>query len=177
LKQCYVTNFFLKLHHSYLFIVQIVKCTNEECCSPMVSSLRTILPTGFLLVPLAFSNDHGLKLDETSSQFLSLFHSITVTLQPNGYDKLTVPYDLFCPSVSALVAKRTCNACKLYFPSNVMLVQHKQAVHPKHKIAEVPKCRPVRITARRQRELMAIIAAGIEGISLPNHYNKQITFS
>jgi len=112
---------------------------------------------------LAFSNDHGLKLDETSSQFLSLFHSITVTLQPNGYDKLTVPYDLFCPSVSALVAKRTCNTSK--------------AVHPKHKIAEVPKCRPVRVTARRQRELMAFIAAGIEGICLPNHYNKQITFS
>jgi len=90
-------------------------------------------------------------MKETSSQFLSLFHSITVTLQPNGYDKLTVPYDLFCPSVSALVAKRTCNACKLYFPSNVMLVQHKQAVHPKHKIAEVPKCRPVRITATTRR--------------------------
>lgn len=149
------------------YFLQIVKCTNEECCSPMVSALRTILPNGFLPAPVAVSNDCGLQADATSSTFLSLFQSMTVNLKPNGFENnQTVPYDYFCPSVSEHILKRTCNACKLYFPSTVMLVQHKQALHPKLKISEIPKCRPVRIAARRQRELMAIIAAGNRFVNL-----------
>lgn len=87
---------------------------------------------------------------------------MSVNLKPAGFDNYpTLPYDVFCPSVKEYVQKRTCSACKLYFPSNVMLIQHKQVLHPRLKIADAPKRRPVRIAARRQRELMAIIAAGM----------------
>jgi len=41
-----------------------------------------------------------------------------------------------------------------------MVNEHKKAVHPRMKATDVPKTRPLRIAARRQRELMAIIASG-----------------
>ena len=34
------------------------------------------------------------------------------------------------------------------------------ALHPRIKISDIPKLRPIRVAARRQRELMAIIASG-----------------
>ena len=70
-------------------------------------------------------------------------------------------YDSFCPTVIAAISNRTCNACQLYFASHVMATHHKQALHPKVKFNDMAKTRPMRIAARRQRELMAIIAAGI----------------
>jgi hypothetical protein len=47
-----------------------------------------------------------------------------------------------------------------------MAVQQKKQLHPKVKITEVPRTRPVRIAARRQRKLMAIIASGMYNVVL-----------
>lgn len=65
---------------------------------------------------------------------------------------------------------------KLYFPLSVMLVQHKQALHPRIRIAEASRCRPVRKAARQQRALMAITAAGIaNSTGSINHFMNNFT--
>ena len=41
-----------------------------------------------------------------------------------------------------------------------MVRAHKTALHPRIKINDIPKICPIRVAARRQNELMAIIASG-----------------
>jgi hypothetical protein len=146
------------------YFLQIVKCSNEECCAPPRSALRTVLPEGYFPHPLLVNNSTGLQFsNENSGKFLSLFQRLAVSISPDGYNeinKFCIPYDLCCPTVKDYVNSRTCNVCKLYFPSQVMVAAHKKQVHPRVKVNDVPLVRPVRIAARRQRELMAIIATG-----------------
>lgn len=148
------------------YFLQIVKCTNDECCAPPRSSLRSILREGFFPNPLPVTNTNGLRFDG-GGKFVSLFQRLSINVSPDGYTNeanmfgIGIPYDLCCPTVRDYVTNRTCNVCKLYFPSQVMVASHKKKLHPRTKVNEVPKIRPVRIAARRQRELMVIIAAGI----------------
>ena len=54
---------------------------------------------------------------------------------------------------------RICKVCKMYFASQVMLRKHDaQHKHQAYQVLPLPPIRPVRIAARRQRELMAVIA-------------------
>ena len=50
-----------------------------------------------------------------------------------------------------------------------MVRAHKTALHPRIKINDIPKIRPIRVAARRQNELMAIIASGkMEDVEWPD---------
>lgn len=143
------------------YFLQVVKCSNPECCAPMISALKSVLPNGFLPAPLSVTNIDGLKVDESAGTFLSLFQRLAIRLAPAGCADLDgMPYDFCCPTVQSYIVNRTCAVCKLYFPSNAMVVEHRKQVHPRVKASTAPRCRPVRIAAKRQRELMAIIAAG-----------------
>ena len=145
------------------YFLQIVKCDDVECCALLRSSLKTVIPGGFLPAPLPVSNKNGLSVaqgDEKDCKFLSLFQRMSMHLSQPGITQSRA-YDSFCPTVMAAISNRTCNMCHLYFASHVMATHHKQAVHPKVKLNDMPKTRPVRVAAKRQRELMAIIAAGI----------------
>ena len=80
------------------------------------------------------------------------------------------PYDLYCPSLqtSLLIARRICKVCHLYFASQAMLKkhagQHRARAQEKVPTKTVPestqtkRIHPLRIAARRQRELMVVIA-------------------
>jgi len=146
------------------YFLQVVKCDNNECCAPMRSALKTIIPGGFLPAPLAVTNNGGLTVaqDDSNCKFLTLFQRRTIQLDPPGWNDglKTAPYDICCPTVRASVTSRMCNIC-IYFPSQVMVIQHKKHVHPRLKINDPPRTRPLRVAATRQRELMAIIASGI----------------
>lgn len=143
------------------YFLQIVKCNNAECCVPMESALKSVLPTGFFPAPISVTNTDGLKIDDITGSFLPLFHRLSLHVAPAGCDDIyTLPYDFCCPTVKNYIANRTCNICKLYFPSNAAVTDHKRQMHPKVKLSVAPKIRPVRIAAKRQRELMAIIVAG-----------------
>lgn len=70
---------------------------------------------------------------------------------------LKIPYDLYCPSVQSVLSERMCKSCEQYFASKVMLQQN---VSPYKRPPLVPatRARPQCIAARRQRELMVVIA-------------------
>lgn len=149
------------------YFLQVVKCENEECCAPLRSSLKTILPCGFLPPPLCVTNSAGLTGASSGAEgikYLSLFQRLSISLEATGYsgiDKFLIPYDVCCPTVSDFIPNRTCSTCKLYFPSNKMVLEHKREMHPTVKVNELRRTRPVRIAAKRQRQLMAIIASGM----------------
>ena len=153
------------------YFLQILKCDNVECCTPFRSNLKSILPEGFFPAPLCVSQSKGLRAadpEDDSCKYLSLFQRLSINLEAEGYsgvNKFQIPYDVCCPSVKDQLCNRTCRICHLYFPSNVMQGQHSRALHPKVKIVEAPRTRPLRVAARRQRELMVIIAAGKGNVS------------
>lgn len=145
------------------YFLQVVKCGDEECCAPMRSSLKAVIPQGFLPAPLTVTNNHGLSPrieDGSQCKFLPLFQRLSLELGPEWRHSSSTAYDSCCPTVMNAIAGRTCTLCKLYLPSQAMVALHKKEIHPRAKMNEVPKIRPVRVAARRQRELMAIIAAG-----------------
>ena len=122
------------------------------------------------LIPICQS-EHGLTVPEQSDhenhKFPSLFAAQLIKIEeilPRTLCELKIlPYDLFCPSVHSNIVDRCCKICNVYFASNVILKQH-LVIHRRPKQVEPesvppPRVRPIRVAARRQRELMAIIAA------------------
>ncbi len=68
-----------------------------------------------------------------------------------------MPYDQYCPSVQKDLHERCCNECGVYHASKVAARKYKQNVHRQDLNLPIPKRRPVRIAARRQRELMCLL--------------------
>jgi hypothetical protein len=122
------------------------------------------LPDRFFPAPFPIVNTNGIHVSdviEPGVKFLSLFQRLSMNVKHAGWqDRNDCPYDLFCPTVRHAVKNRTCDICNLYFPSQVMVAAHKTAIHKLIKTPDMPQIRPIRIAARRQRELMAIIASG-----------------
>lgn len=151
-----------------------MKCKNTDCCSKTHSSYFSIVPTRFLPPPFPTVQSDGLKAPDLKDvkevhKFPSLF--VALSLQVNDVlpkslstEYPVLPYDLYCPSVKNVLKDRCCKVCKMYFASIVMMKKHCSQYHranstPVPEIV-VPRIHPVRVAARRQRELMVIIARG-----------------
>ena len=149
------------------YCLQVVRCTDITCCSPWRSSLHQLLPGRFLPNPVpAKQNSEGFVSCNTESNatFLPLF----VNLQLNNHvqkDEMGAfvipPYDLHCPSVQLQLVKRCCSVCGIYHASVKSAVNHVK-VHRRTSFGVIPqeiieKKRPVRVAARRQREMMVVL--------------------
>lgn len=158
------------------YCLQIVRCNNVACCSPWKSQLKHVLPNRFLPNPIPVAHDHhGINTADDSSTFLPLF----INLQLNGviqkFDatKFSIvgmpPYDLFCPSIQDQLRRRCCDSCGIYHASIKSAQAHAKACHPVRanrgdrgvqnisQAQPVQRLRPVRVAARRQREMMVIL--------------------
>ena len=105
---------------------------------PSRSSYLAVVPTQFILPPIQLiQTDKGLKASDRSgfeshvfpSLFLSLHLSRDVLLNSTK-ELISLPYDLYTPSVQSQLLDRICQKCSLYFASNVMLKSH-MIVHKK----------------------------------------------
>lgn len=99
--------------------MQVVKCDNNTCCTPLRSNLRQVLIDGFL--PAPFKNketSRGIKacdFDEDCGRFAKLTErSFLANIKPD-WQYGFVPFDAFCPSVHDEILQRTCLQCKRYF--------------------------------------------------------------
>lgn len=142
------------------YFLQIVKCQSISCCDVARSSLRKVLPTGFFPPPIRVSNRFGglavNKQTDTHGHFASLFVRRTLDTEPT---EATLPYDYFCPSVMQQLDNRICKKCNLYHASKKSMMNHAKSVHSVKTLStEKRSVRPVRIAARRARELMCIIS-------------------
>ncbi|BFZ05261.1 hypothetical protein BsWGS_08300 [Bradybaena similaris] len=158
------------------YFLQIVKCHNVNCCQPIRSSYFEIIHDRFFRPPIPVcQTSEGLKAPDASEsdlhRFPSLFFNQSMRVDnmlPRSTKAFKIlPYDLFCPSIQLSLLERICKICNLYVASQVMLKKHVQQ-HRQHDLGprQLPRApqpqriQPVRVAAKRQRELMTIIAHG-----------------
>lgn len=160
------------------YFTQIVRCQALDCCGAPRSSYFNVVPLRFLPppIPLQQTIAEGLQSPDRSSspnhgehiKFPPLFVALSINwadLLPKSTRSFKeLPYDLYCPSVQCVLLERICEECDLYFASKVLLKQH-AVIHKKAKepSALLRRVRPVRVAARRQREMMAIIVNEMDG--------------
>ena len=107
-----------------------------------------------------FRVNQSIKLVTFNDQKLVTFNDQKlVTFNPSEVPNtfVEIPYDLFCPSATSVVIERTCKICDIYFASKVILQPYTKEHKCQHLVRAVKVC-PTPIAARRQRELMVIIA-------------------
>ena len=142
---------------------------------PSRSSYLAVVPTRFIPPPIQLiQTDKGLKASDRSGFESHVFPSLFLSLHlsrdvlPNSTKELiSLPYDLYTPSVQSQLLDRIFQKFSLYFASKVMLkshmIVHKKKTQSASSVVEkefiVTRTRPVRIAAMRQREMMAIIVS------------------
>ncbi|KAF2895144.1 hypothetical protein ILUMI_11031 [Ignelater luminosus] len=107
------------------YCLQVVKCQDESCCSPMIFRLRLYLEDGFLPAPVMFR--HGLYGLEACSQenMDGRFLDISQRLQnASSVPVKPCPNDYYCSSVIPELQKLICPVCKKYFFRKASLTKH-----------------------------------------------------
>jgi len=71
-----------------------------------------------------------------------------------------IPYDYSCPFVKHVIKRRVCSHCGLYFSSIKAKTLHGTScrINEGPTQNETERVRPLRIAARRQRELLCVMA-------------------
>ncbi|XP_056644479.1 uncharacterized protein LOC130450228 isoform X1 [Diorhabda sublineata] len=128
------------------YLLLVVKCDDQQCCSPRRSSLHVLLHDLFLLPPYPIQvNGHPVIPDpeqhdgKTFAPFL-IRHCLPI--QPL-HTFTSIPYDIYCPSLRHDVEKRCCNTCGIYFASITKVVERRRA-----RAVQTLKLRPSRIVTR-----------------------------
>ena len=147
------------------YMLQVVKCSNRACCSAPRSSYFSLLNQRFIPgpLPLEQTND-GLRVNIGDGKFPSLFVRLVISndIFPRSASSYgdELPYDFACPSMQKSLRQRVCKKCGLYHASVKSLNSHKRICrHNAAAPTEEPRVqvRPVRVAAKRQRELMCAI--------------------
>lgn len=121
------------------YLIQIVKCSDLNCCREWRSNWTNIVQTRFLPAPLPIKQGcTGLVVPEMGRTYASLSQRLAFKLRPARVAQYIdagweVPYDLYCPSMTEDEVKSgICNLCHLYFPSIAALKRHR-VCHTEHK--------------------------------------------
>ena len=161
------------------YFLQIMKCCKPECCKPFRSSLLRTMGDRFLPSPLpVMQTPNGLKWASCDKRatYLPLLQNIHIRKslpspsQPRAQSLL--PYDYSCPSITTEDSKkRTCKHCSLYHSTITSNVAHervckKESTNPQSISSNKndtlnpnpTRIRPVRIAAKRQREVLCAMA-------------------
>lgn len=110
------------------YCLQIVKCNSESCCGQRRTNYNDIFPARFLPPPVPYNRtDKGITYEpvgSSSGTFGSLYQRLALLhLQPS-HKFLKMPFDLYCPSITADLEKRVCDQCGLCFPSQAAKRNH-----------------------------------------------------
>lgn len=138
------------------YLLQIVKCNDESCCSPFRSKYGTYFANRFLPAPLALTYEPQIAVvdiadgsietkSESNVKFTTLFQSIAL------FDCSELAYDHYCPSVTDKIPTRVCSDCQLYFASTTLLKTHRK-IHGGQKTV---KRKPRKIIAKAKTEVLA----------------------
>ena len=150
------------------YILQIVKCLDEECCGQFNSSYLQIVPDRFLPPPIpVVQKADGLSIVRTGSDskatYLALHQAASMTHvipDPIKAKYKTLPYDLFNPAVRNELGKKTCKYCHMLFGTITLLNLHEKNCDDSFIIDSAHiqrKARPLRIAARRTNEILCLM--------------------
>lgn len=144
------------------YMLQIIKCGEEECCGAMRSKIKLLLPDMFLPPPIKLCEESLFPTIANQSdirgQFLGLLARRALTLEIEDTKFKQPPYDYFCPSVQSQLAERICKSCDLYFASKKSLAKHIKDLHKNQERAISTRVRvKKRLAAKRCEERLCII--------------------
>ena len=117
------------------YCLQIVKCDDINCCSPLRTNLKSILADGFLPPPIPYEcTNIGINYGEKSRNIGS-FNGLLQRLALNNIQPQTkflqLPFDYYCPTIEEKLTERSCEICGLYLPSKTAKTSHNK-IHRKH---------------------------------------------
>lgn len=79
------------------YLTQVVKCKQEDCCGPLRSNIRNVLPSGFLPPPMRvkFSSEGKIvaaDVNNRNCKFLPLFQQLACDIKPpsSGYMEVNI---------------------------------------------------------------------------------------
>lgn len=146
--------------HQSQYLVQVLKCSDLNCCKKRRSSLFNLLPASGLPTPVPLKQSNkGLQFANLTEieNYASLF--VTLAIQQNGNLCPSQVYDTYCPSVQTKLTSRTCSyGC--YFSSIVSLKSHLKSNLICKKKAKTIK--PVKILGKREDESLVLVRYGAE---------------
>jgi hypothetical protein len=153
-----------KMNHirSSQYFLQIVKCSNESCCSSPRSSFSDFFPNQFLPAPVSMKYEPKLKFadpKDTNSRFATLFQSLSFPGSTN------TPYDKYCPSVADIIKERVCIDCGYYCASIDMLKNHRKDIHKR--IVNTKK-KPRKVISRREKEVLVQLQDDLDWMEAEN---------
>ncbi|CAF4411574.1 unnamed protein product, partial [Adineta steineri] len=119
-----------------------VKCNDIKCCGTLRTNLKSILPEGFLPLPIPYEiKSTGIYAGDQSKRIGSyggLLRRLALNqIQPNRTFQQQLPFDYYCPSVEKKLTERTCEKCGLYFPSKAGKICHNK-IHGKKRKERLP---------------------------------------
>ena len=143
-----------------------MKCADSRCCLSFQSSYLKFVAKKRLPLPVAHTRDgFGWAKDDKDATHLSLYQSISLknALMPAQATKKFpkgIPYDYSCPPVDQDMMKpRMFSHCSLYFSSLKAKSLHGTSCRVTEGRIENTRGRvpPLRVPARRQRELLCVM--------------------
>lgn len=139
--------------------MQIIKCTDRTCCKETRSSLRALIPNGFLPPPYPIlQTSSGLTVPAFDAKKELKFSPFLIRLktdtQPEHKDYDTIPYDLYGPSVQKSLKTRFCSFCQKYFTSKKNVENHKKIIHSFATQSNQEKIEPKKIFQKRGNEIL-----------------------
>lgn len=151
-----------KINHvrSSQYFLQIVKCSNQSCCSPPRSSFFDIFHDQFLPAPISFTYDPKLRVADplhTKARFATLFQTLSIARST------ITPYDKYCPSIASIINERVCIDCNLYCASIDMLKKHRKGIH--NRIVNTKK-KPKKVISRRKEEALVQFQNDLDWVNI-----------
>ena len=151
------------------YFLEIVKCRDLKCCWSFQSSYLKVVPKRFLPPPLPVAHTRkGIEWarDDKNATYLSPYQNISLqnalmTAQATRNFPKEIPYDYSCLSVDQdIIKRRMCSHCGLYFSSLKAKSLHGASCRvTEGPIENTMECgRPLRVAARRQMELLCVMA-------------------
>ena len=112
------------------YLIQIVKCYNEDCCKRMRTNLTTVLGGRFLPPPILYEfNAAGVTcadVDSKNGHFMDLFKRLALDSVKPLEAPVPLPNDFYCPSISRSIRSYICDRCGLYVVTKEALKSHKR---------------------------------------------------
>ena len=131
-EQCYqddVDELWVSQHCRISQYMQIVKCSDSDCCGEMRSVWKDVFPNRFLPAPVKMHGTQAgpqvpLRNKEKASD---TFPNLDMRVLLNKIDGIpSMPHDRYCPSVQKNLERRVCPQCGIYYPSIAALKQHQR---------------------------------------------------
>ncbi|XP_074114602.1 uncharacterized protein LOC141537487 [Cotesia typhae] len=147
------------------YLLQVGKCDDRQCCSPLRSSLHLVLHDLFLspTYPITQINGHPMipNLENHDGKLFAPFLiRQCLPIQP-VQAFMSMPYDLYCPSLRDDIDKRCCSTCGIYFASITKVAEHQRAADHTRTVQR-RKLRPSRIVTRRVTEFLCVSHNSLE---------------